>query len=428
MPTYEDILHHEVGSELAELRVGIEKWIDERLLGGPADVYAANYTQLIALRKWFSDVLGGLKARLEPPSIGTARAVHRSVRMIMGLWGPVHERLLQREASDLLVWRCADDVAYSCYEPTMLEARERYGFRPRPPPLPSLSYAPSPYMLPAGALPAQFERSLGPGLDVFRATWPLPMVYLPVSCARAPWWMVMLGHEVGHQVAFDLGVVPGLALALAGAAKAAGADPSECERWSKWVHEVFADAYSVLTMGVPAIRALFELVHDMHAVMQRRYDTYPPAIIRLQLMLRFATALKLDLGGAVPVGFDVEAIAAGNYESRRDLGVVDSVVAVLCGPLPGLVPASTLPELCRHGRVPHPLTRQRRTISDQFAAYVAMHPLPVSAVAAARLAAHRDETLRRVVQDAPGGLRHANPAADCTGIVDLLFGASEVLP
>lgn len=351
--------------DLDALSASVFGWIDPRtdLTTDLGKLYPNHNSQLRALRGWFDALLAALRQRLDAaPTIDVARQVRRSALGLFGLWDVLRQRLQQREGPKDLraVFIAADDVAFGCREPAVA------GMTVGPPPLPFLSFDADPRMFPSGSIPETFARAIGQyALAQVQQTWPLSMVHLPVSCTWAPWWLVILGHEVGHQVQYDLKLKDSFAAQMRAAAQAAGRPDYESATWSAWGVEIFADAYSVLTMGRAAVRALFEIVYDQPHEMQRRHEAYPPAVIRLELMNRYADAIRLK---ALPLPVKLKPIIDGHEDTRGDAKVIDAVVAVLRGPLSG--PGSaTLADYAQHGH-PSPFADVREFVQDSFARYV----------------------------------------------------------
>jgi hypothetical protein len=388
--------------DLESLRTDIAGWIARRTGRAGGAEYAAHYSQLIAVREWFAAILDHFAGELaRRPDRERARKLRGPLFALGKLWGRVRDRLQQREvAGDPRVWRGADDVAHACYAPTLVRARALCGegrFPSRPPPLPFMSpeWGARPLMFDPGDLPREFADALaGEALRAFRLSWPLPMVMLPTTCIDSPWWLVMLGHEVGHAIHFDLALRQPLADALAGAAASAG--HPEPARWADWSAEVFADAYSALTIGRAAVLALLEVVYDDPARMRETADPrhYPPPAIRVELMRRLAIT-----AGSVArddhLGVDLPALLDGG-SATRELPVIDAIVAALRGPLPTL--GCGLPQLCEYnGRA----TAPREVIAGKFLEY---------AGGASDLDGLRDRTLAALAEAAPGGTREGAPA------------------
>lgn len=388
-------------AELTQLLASVQgettAWLGPRI-GGPAgQCYERHFSQLRALERWFAALHEGLSQRLVAAGDGEARSrVKRAALGLLGVWAPLRARLEQRERADLAVWRCADAVSDSCYAPTLAALRRVCGearVPVRPYPLPFLSPVVAPYMLPAGYLPREFTQALGAGAQAFAQRWPLPMVHLPIACKWDPWWIVMLGHEVGHQVELDLGIGEALAAALT----SAGGGP----RWAGWSHEIFADAYAVLTLGRAATRALYELVQDGGSLCQRHPD-YPPALVRLAVMERLAEVHGLlNDGAGLPEAFMPTRLAAGDPACLQDLAAVPAIVDVLQAPLPGW--PCTLAELCE-ADPSDPVVLPRQVIAQQFAGWIGLRGGSLADLPARREAL-RAETVTRLEAAAPGGKR-----------------------
>lgn len=389
-----------VRRDIATLRADVVAWIDRRTGAGPlADTYAAHFSQLCAARAWFAALLDHFAAELAArPDRERARRIRGPLFGLFKLWDRVRDRLQQREAAaDVRVWQAADDVAYACCEPTLARARQWFGeqrFSPRPPPLPFMSpeWGARPVAFDAGDLPREFADALsGEALRRFRLSWPLPTVMLPATYAASPWWLVLLGHEIGHAVHFELGLRGPLARALAGAGGSS--------RWADWSSEVFADAYSVCMMGRAAVLALLVHVLDDAPRMQDSADprNYPPPAIRLELMRRLA----VRLGAAdEPLPVDLPALLRGGA-AARELPVLDAVVAALAGPLPDLDVG--LAALCGHGEPLPLIARPRAAIAGMFLEYAGGAP---------DLDVLRERTLAALDGVAPGGSRGL---AECPG-------------
>lgn len=385
---------------LARVRDETTAWLCGRIGGSAGQCYERHFSQLRALERWFLALHEGLLQRLAAARDRDAdglRRVRRAALGLLGVWTPLRARLEQRELADLAVWRCADAVSDSCYAPTLAALRRLCGEErvpARPYPLPFLSPVVAPYMLPAGYLPREFTQALGTGAQAFAQRWPLPMVHLPIACKWDPWWIVMLGHEVGHQVEFDLGIGEPLAAALAGA----GGEP----HWAGWAHEIFADAYAVLTLGRAATRALYELVQDGSSLCQR-YPDYPPALVRLALMEMLADGHGLlNDGAGLPEEFAPTRLAAGDPACLRDLAALPAIVGVLQAPLPGW--PCTLAELCEPDPADAAVLRPRQVIAQQFAGWVGLRGGSLADLPARRESL-RAETVTRLEAAAPGGKR-----------------------
>ena len=69
-----------------------------------------------------------------------------------------------------------------------------------------------------------------------------------------------LVHEVGHQAAALLDLLPSLRLVLQGLQKTAGGERVAWQLWERWISEVVADFWSVARVGISATMGLIGVV------------------------------------------------------------------------------------------------------------------------------------------------------------------------
>src|SRR5262249_37933494 len=155
-----------------------------------------------------------------------------------------------------------------------------------PCPLPYLASTYSPLAVPRDTPPIELRAALlDPAslvsLQAFLPRLPVPVVALPSVCARYPWWLAFLGHEVGHHVLHDLR--PGGALVrpfkhrLRDAAQDAPepkCDEAAAKRWKRWGEEIFADLFSVFALGPWAVWALVEMLRGEEASLLAESDPH----------------------------------------------------------------------------------------------------------------------------------------------------------
>ncbi|WP_437759624.1 hypothetical protein [Sorangium sp. So ce1389] len=266
------------------------------------------------------------------------------------LWHYFRQRLDQRDDPALRpLLDAADDVVWSCYRPAVTIAGDAAPeLRRGAPPLPFIDHEFSPAATPADWVPEALKREGGFLLNYLRAL-PFPVVHLPATTLRSPWMLVLVGHEVGHHVQLELGLDEVFQGRIEGAVRTAGGDGAA---WARWSREIFADAYSVFTMGSEAVRAMAELSRDVPAKMARRHepeedDKYPPPAVRLALLAALAERLGLPDTGALD-GWRPADCARNYPECKADLDMVSVVVEVCCEPLPlpGAQGAFSLRDLC----------------------------------------------------------------------------------
>ena len=242
---------------------------------------------------------------------GGARGVDGDVAVVERLWRYLADRFDQRRDPALApTLRAADDVIWACTAEVRTLAGP--GAPVMPLPLAYLEPAYSPTAIPRATPPLDLEAS-DRALARILAYLPVPLIGLPTSVVAEPWWLVLLAHEVGHHVQYDL-EPDGALIERAGDVLAAAAGPAgdEAERWRGWSREVFADAFAVATAGAAAIAATVELEWDAPAAMADERGAYPPALIRLALMIEVGRALGVaSVEGVAPTLAALDEVAGG---------------------------------------------------------------------------------------------------------------------
>jgi hypothetical protein len=224
----------------------------------------------------------------------------RHIAWVRRLWQYYAAKFDQRENPKLKrVLVAADEIVWSCYAEVFQNAN---GGAVRGP-------APLPYIEPLYTAQATPRIDIPPDLrsDVDReflsaalAQLPISLVALPAQCVDAPWWLIFLGHEVGHHVQFDLSPPRELFLSF-GKSLADALDPTmpgERDRWKRWSPEIFADAFSVYALGPWAARAIAELEIKDDLAMLRETNSgrsaYPAPWVRLRLLTALVAALDAN--------------------------------------------------------------------------------------------------------------------------------------
>jgi hypothetical protein len=119
---------------------------------------------------------------------------------------------------------------------------------------------------------------------------PVPVVAISPNCADEPWTLAFLAHEVGHHVQHDFLPNGGLIDEFGAILMAHGG-----ASWKQWGQEIFADVFSILTLGHWALWALTELVwSDTETMLDDSNPRYPSPLLRLLFMQALADKLSLD--------------------------------------------------------------------------------------------------------------------------------------
>jgi hypothetical protein len=287
--------------------------------------------------------IAGLDDRDSPGTIYAAcREYDQGVlllRRVLAYYQDKYDQREDRRFKDVLL--AADDVVWSCYA-GVFENATGAAKPPKPIPLPYIEPQYSPKAVPRDQ-PTRDIRPDGadPLLWAYLKELPIPVVSLPPVCVEQPWWLIYLGHELGHHLQYDLmpeqSLIAHFKQFLYETIRAApGTDlDDDAQRWKDWGEEIFADICSVYCMGHWAVRAMVELIRDEDRKMLSYADyRYPCPAVRLQLLAEVSERLDLDrrlaLGMIDPQTIVNNAQLAPNdfdlLRARRDLSLVRLVV------------------------------------------------------------------------------------------------------
>ncbi|MCA9538958.1 MAG: hypothetical protein KC620_08715, partial [Myxococcales bacterium] len=270
------------------LSTEVEAWLGQRRAADPAQ---RHHSQLDALSALLTGAASALAQKADGlPDQGERGAVFRACAeldqrtdWLRRVFVSYAERFDQRD-DPLLgpVLAAADEVVWSCYRPV-------YGAEPnlaqRPAPLPFFEPEHAPRALPSDLVPRDLQRGGGELLQKYLEMLPIPLIGLPRAAVAEPWWLIFAAHEVGHHVQYALGKDRGMVGAFAKALKGKVTDDGDAAAdWFDWGKEVFADLFSVASVGPWAVWALVELeLTEPGAMGMPRGSVYPPAAVRLAL-------------------------------------------------------------------------------------------------------------------------------------------------
>jgi len=229
----------------------------------------------------------------------------------------------------------ADEVVWSCYRQVFVLAERRIpGLKQGPAPLSFIAPEYSPAAWEADELaPLKLrEHPEIEGLEEFLQTLPVPVLSLPPWCISAPWWLVYIGHEVGHHIQHELDLVQPFKDGIGEIAEKKGLLPGEINRWKNWGEEIFADIFSVMMMGSWAVRAMLEVEWSLPDEMAQRRSSYPAPIVRLAIMARIADELKLG-GSQALRGLPIKEISQANPLVQKDMNLVEDIVSFARKPM-----------------------------------------------------------------------------------------------
>lgn len=282
--------------ELERSLDAFESWLARRR---KLDAHAQYKTQLTAIKQVIGRSFGLMREQLDGISDTAGMAetyevclrVDRQLVWVRRFWDYFRGMWDQRDDSETgRVLAAADEIVWSCF----VQPLQGKGQDPRPAPLPFIAAEFSPQAIPRSQPPQSLRPSdelLWKVLDEL----PVPVVGLPRLCIDSPWWMVLIAHELGHQVARELGDAQFRAVvATAAAEAAASAGVVADEKWSVWAHELFADAFAGAQIGAAHLGALAELELGTGSALLRPAPGYPPGIVRQALAAELLRCLGLE--------------------------------------------------------------------------------------------------------------------------------------
>lgn len=297
----------QTSNTLETLQNEINNWLKRRR---KKDTWQQYYTQLNTIEKVLNDCLGYFRAMLnsivdsEPSSMVymTCRSYDQSLLQLRRIWSYFQSKFDQRDDPVLApVLGAADEIAWSCYTEVFrnitLDINEREVIK-HTTPLPYIESDYSPKAIPRDDIPGNFNTDLT--LRKYIQQLPVPIVSLPPLCIQEPWWLIYLGHEIGHHIQYDL--APNAALLSSFGRllenvvlSKSGNDNQQAARWRNWKEEIFADLCSVYSMGPWAVRAIVELeLADDQSMLSINRPRYPSAAVRLELLAHTVATLGMD--------------------------------------------------------------------------------------------------------------------------------------
>lgn len=351
--------------ELTLLSKGVEAWLQRRKEDDRDDnnnYLGQHQTQLQIIGSVLTeslDLLDKKVAALEPAHAAgevyrACRDVDETVVWVQRVWEYFKDKYDQRDEARRTgpLLKAADEVVWSCYRQVFVQVAGRsVGVEQRPAPLAFIEQQYSPAAVEYDRpLPLDLRLSAEvPFVGEFIKTLPVAVVSLPPWCIDEPWWLVYLGHEVGHHVLHDLKLTAHFRAGMEAAAAEKNLSSGEVEAWGHWAEEIFADVFSVLVLGEWAIWSVAEAERGTAEEMVTRKDRYPSPVIRLALLAQVASAVGIDYSKAL-AGIDAKSLLDSDAAARRDAGVVSGAVRFALGPLRDGLERLTLPELCGLGK------------------------------------------------------------------------------
>ncbi len=338
---------NEVHRLLGELEEWYNSWTDSHRISIdlPRDQYRSQLDAVRAEVKGAGEILLDALATLDMTRAtgliySECGRIERQTIWLWKVWYYFRDKFDQRldpRFRDTL--RAADEVIWSCYRPYF---KMRGPAAPHsPPPLPYIEADYSPAAL------RRHERNAlqrkGRDFDLVSKAFeklPVPLLKIPITTVLNPWSLVLIGHEAGHYI--QPAIAPGFAYvrtfgeSIAQAVEeASGSVEGDADAWHLWGDEIFADWYSILTMGTWSLWSMAQFEIAEAEWMMTRRTVYPSPLVRLALMAAVADSHGLDGTKMLDkLGLNPKKMANGHEEATRDLEFIASVVPAIIKELP----------------------------------------------------------------------------------------------
>ena len=293
-----------LSSKLASLTMEAKSWA-KAAEDGPLKYHASQIEDVTGgLLEMHADIAVAVKAAQENKQLTLAAVgkLERRILAALSIWEFYRDKFVLRLVNDLVEpLALVDDLAWHAYRPARdlaVKSKTVEAVDVREPPLVFPNGRWSPYARSRHtAYELDTDSGPGPELEGFDK-W---IEAVPVPVVGIPWYQlthlpdaVFIGHEVGHLVMDDFGLEDSL-----GDAIRAVIPKEEAERanaWAiRWLGEVFADVYGVLTTGSAYAAVLLDLIAGDPAAIAREkqpndqwggnsWSDYPTRALRARLV------------------------------------------------------------------------------------------------------------------------------------------------
>lgn len=354
---------------LKKLKANLTAWLDRQDEADRDE--AGNYlgyqkSRIAALRQVFVGAADALEARIMTMDVSetlksgdvyrTCREFDQAVVWLYRIFTFYREKFDQRTDQERVgpLLQAADEIVWSCYREVYKQLPKpspgSEGIIQKPPPLPYIApdYSPAVWDAAREGASGLSAGMLVKGLDEFVNNMPVPLLRLPPWCVDASWWLVFIGHEIGHVIQSNLGLLKAFREMVVMTAEAQGFKDEYLKRWGAWSEEIFADLFSLMLVGSSAGDALVEVEWTGDAEMVVRREKYPPRAARL--WLADAVLRDMDLGGLKTAGeLRLEELGAANQEIKRVVDTMQAVQAQLQGSWSGAL--GPMPAWCNREEI-----------------------------------------------------------------------------
>ena len=320
----------ETEAEWHRLKRELGEWRTRRLL---VDTEGQHRSQIETAHMLIDRALAELHGPIAALPAADARSVEqcrvhdRRLAWLRRVWNFFRERFDQRDDPALApLLRAADELVWSCHrEPLAAMAGAVDG---GPSPLAYVEPGLTPEVFPHGLVPASLRRDVDAAfLRASLEALPFAVVRVPSSSVTSPWWLVHLGHEVGHVIDGRLLGYP----ARVAIVERIALDERAARDWTQWSGEVFADLYAALMLGPWALWALAIAEAQERESMLAPRDLYPPPAVRLLVMAHACEAIGDSLKSLRDDIAAWQGLVAPQPEAlaqvRAGVAVVDALLA-----------------------------------------------------------------------------------------------------
>ena len=302
--------------------------------------------QLDGLKAGISKELEALSKSADASVLSKVRKVERDILEVHRIWEFFRSKFVLRGVewfSPYLI--AADELAASAYS----AAQENYDYQKvtkealKAPPLVFFNGGSSPYTMPQ-SMSYKAEVVAGEELQNVES-WEL-LRALPIPVIGIPWFQVqhlpdilVIAHEVGHDVEQDFQLTDTILALLNDAMERAQFPDDHRKAWRAWLRESFADLYGNCVAGPAFVGSLLDfLATDTTSTQQDlrkapKWGIYPPDYLRLLMNVK-----ALELQGFQTESTQFEEELKITYGTHAMTGFVEDLPHVVAAIIDGVYP------------------------------------------------------------------------------------------
>jgi len=302
--------------------------------------------QLDQVKSGISKELDELSKSTGAKVLSQVREVERDILEVHRIWEFFRSKFVLRGVewfSPYLV--AADELAASAYS----AARENYNYQKvskealKAPPLVFFNGGSSPYTMPQ-SLGYKAEVVAGEELQNV-GSWEL-LKALPIPVIGIPWFQVqhlpdilVIAHEVGHDVEQDFQLTGTISTLLEAAMQKENFPDDHRKAWRAWLRESFADLYGNCVAGPAFVGSLLDFLATDTTSTQTdlrkapKWGIYPPDYLRLVMNIK-----ALELQGFAAESSQLDLELKNTYGTHAMTSFVDDTKHVVAAIIDGVYP------------------------------------------------------------------------------------------